>query len=295
MTFPGLGAAPSVAHRGLWVPQSRRSLGRPVPRQRHAVDRLTGRRTRRCGRYGWSAAVATCGDLSQLIEMCDSSDHRLSEGCGRWGTMPMMIQWCVKGLSLPDDAVAKSIIDRRSGLQCNWWRDVHRITPEDVREKLTPDNLELHVNQFTSPDPATGRPFCEVTPFISLSAGTVERDTVMATNVAHRARRTAIYFGSDYYQKPVAYLFVCWLVVAPRRAVAVECVAEEVRDLNVYRSYSDFQTEGEITAKVQVPANQIRQCEKWRTDPGGKLSLEWTHRNPTFTRPETLSNIRALI
>jgi hypothetical protein len=207
----------------------------------------------------------------------------------------MMIQWCIKGLNLRDDAAAKKIIDERQGLLCNWWRDAHRIRPDQVREKLVPNNLEMHVNQFERPDPATGRPFNEVTPFISLSAGTIERDAVMATNVAHRARRTAMYFGSDFNAESDSYLFLCWLVVAPRRAVAVEGVGEEVRDLNVYRRYSAFQTEGEVTAKIQVPCNQIKQCEKWSMSPAGQLSQQWAYRNPAFTRPEALSNIRALI
>jgi hypothetical protein len=36
----------------------------------------------------------------------------------------MIIQWCIKHLHLSDDAEAKSLIGRRAGLMCNWWRDV---------------------------------------------------------------------------------------------------------------------------------------------------------------------------
>ena len=83
--------------------------------------------------------------------------------------------------------------------------------------------------------------------------------------------------------------------MAPRQSVAVEGVGEEVRDLNVYRRYSPFQTEGEIAAKIQVPANQIKQCEKWEKDASGTFHRQWCYANPVFTRPETLSNIRELI
>lgn len=205
----------------------------------------------------------------------------------------MMIQWCLKGLHLDDDATARRIIDERSGIICNWWRDVGRIAPPAVREKLTPDNIEMHVNQFEDLDPATNRPFCEVTPFISLTAGTVERDSVMKTNRARRALQTAIWFGSNFGRARYAYLYRCWLVVAPRHSIEVEGVAEEVRDLNVYRRWSPYQTEGEITAKIQVPGNQIKQCEKWEA--AGVPHLVWTHINHSFIGPETLSNIREVI
>ena len=207
----------------------------------------------------------------------------------------MMVQWCIKGLWLPDDATAKKIIDDRQGIMCNWWRGVHRITPAQRRDKLTPANLHLHVNHFTQTDPSTNQPFYTVTPFISLTAGTMERNTVMATNVAHRARRTALFFGSQFNRAPVAYLYYCWLVVAPRPAVAVEGVAEEVRNINVYRRYSAYNTEGEITAKVAIPGNQISHCEKWEKDPSGRFRFAWPYDNPIFSEAETLSNIRELI
>lgn len=207
----------------------------------------------------------------------------------------MMVQWCVKGLSLENDAAAKKIIDDERGLHCQWWFNATQMPPlEEIPAKLTVDNLERHVNQFTAIDPATGQPFNIATPFVSLSAGTIERNTVLATNVAHGARRTAIKFGSEFNAKDVAYLYVCWLVVAPRKSVPVKGVAEEVRDLHVYRSYSHFQTEGEIAAKLEVPANQILHCEKWAKVPGA-FRRAWTYGNPIFTSPQTLSNIRGLI
>jgi hypothetical protein len=207
----------------------------------------------------------------------------------------VIVQRCVKGMSLPGDDLAKAIIDDKSGIQCRWWGDVRRITPAQIRGKLTPDNIEMHVNQFTARDPMTNRKFCETTPFISLTAGTIERDTILKTNVAHSARRVALAFGSDFGREPVAYLFYCWLVIAPRRAVEVQGVAEEVRDLNTYRSYSAYQTEGEIAAKIEVPANQIERCEKWSITPWGDFTCDWIHVNGDFAPPETLSNIRGLI
>lgn len=205
----------------------------------------------------------------------------------------MIVQWCVKGLDLPSDDIARSIIDDRCGIICNWWRTVKQISPQERREKLTPGNIDMHVNQFQSIDPVTGLPFCEQTPFISLTAGTIERDAAMKTNRTRRALDTAIWFGTDFGRRRYAYLYRCWVVVAPRPSVEVEGVAEEIRDLNVYRRYSPYQTEGEIAAKIVVPANQIMQCEKW--DASGVPQPVWTHLNSSFTNPETLSNIRELI
>lgn len=110
----------------------------------------------------------------------------------------MIVQWCVKGMSLPDDATAKWLIDSGSGIICNWWRRLGAISPDQSRQVLTDVNLDRHVNHFGKPDPMTGRPFSESTPFISMSAGMVERDAVAKTNYARRARRTALWFGTDF-------------------------------------------------------------------------------------------------
>jgi hypothetical protein len=208
----------------------------------------------------------------------------------------VIIQWCIKGMSLPDDAAARAVIDGQNGLVSNWWRDAGTITPAARRSRLTVRNVDMHVNHFTMTDPTTTRPFNETTPFISLSAGTVERDAVARTNYVRSARQTALRFGTQFGLQDHAYLFTCWVILGPRQAVEVEGVAEEVRDLNTYRRYSDFQTEGEVLAKVNVPDNHIEKCERWQLDPvGPRFQLAWTYPNPRFTRPQALTNVRELI
>jgi hypothetical protein len=208
----------------------------------------------------------------------------------------LIVQWCVKGLSLPDDDTARGLVDSGEGLVSNWWRDTGMIRRSEVPGQLTLSALDRHVNHFDDPDPATGRPFREITPFISLSAGTVERQSATATNFAHRAHQTALWFGTEFLTRPSAYLFVCWLLLAPRPAVEVEGVAEEVRDLNAYRRYSAFQTEGEIVAKINVPASQIHSCEKWIWDRSTHvLQRDWVHLDTLFIAPESLSNVREMI
>jgi hypothetical protein len=154
----------------------------------------------------------------------------------------------------------------------------------------------MHVNHFKTIDPATGQPFCEGTPFISIACGTISRDTAAATNHVRSALATALLHGTRFGAKDEAYLYRCWVIVGPRAAVEVEGVAEEVRDLNSYRQYSAYQTEGEVTAKIGISVNHIQQCEKWVWDRSAKdFRLDWVHPNSAFTRPERLSNVRELI
>jgi hypothetical protein len=209
----------------------------------------------------------------------------------------VIVQWCIKGMSLQDDTVARRIIDAREGLVCRWWRENGQISPADTAHKLSLRNLDMHVNHFTETDPTTKQPFERGSPFISLSAGTVERDVAAQTNHVHRARRTALYFGTDFGRLTSAYLYYCWVVLAPRAAVEIEYLAEEVRDLNAYRHYSPFQTEGEVVAKIVIGDSHIQRCEKWelRAGPAPWYQRTWTHSNPRFVNPERLTNVREVI
>ncbi len=208
----------------------------------------------------------------------------------------MIVQWCIKGLALQNDKIAKNIIDLRVGIVCNWWRAVGTIAQNEKPYKLTAASLDMHVNHFSDKDPSTGSPFSDGTAFISLSSGTVERDPIAKTNYVHTALRTALWFGTEFGAKTAAYLYTCWVIVGTRAAVEVEAVAEEIRDLNTYRRYSAYQTEGEVAAKIAVPANHIEQCDKWTWDRKSLTMIQdWTHPNPYFTPPDTLSNVRELI
>jgi hypothetical protein len=207
----------------------------------------------------------------------------------------MLVQWCMKGLAMESDATARAIIDDRRGLLSAWWRDARRIAPEEARDLLTAGSIDRHVNHFDDPDPRTGRPYGSVSPYVSLSCGTVSRDAGRATNNIHSALRTALWFGTAFGERAEAYVYSCWVVVAPRVAIPVEGVAEEVRSLTTYRNYSTYQTEGEVAAKIAVPDNQVRDCQKWEWRSGRPPRLLWVHHNPRFTAPEILTNVNELI
>lgn len=193
----------------------------------------------------------------------------------------MIVQRCLKGVHGINDDAARQMLGG-GGIQCNWWRDVGKISPQQVRQKLTARAVDLHVNNYDA--------VINDTPFISLTAGCVSRDQYMRTNIVKSARNTAIEFATDG-GKGEGYVFYCWLLVGLNPAPEVEGVAEEVRELNTYRNYSAFQTEGEVTAKVIVPANQIEGVEKVDLS-GGHIS--WTG-NPDFSPPNRVTNFRDLI
>jgi hypothetical protein len=213
----------------------------------------------------------------------------------------MFVQWCVKGIRgstgesdgdslTPDEAI--ELVRGGHGIQCNWWRRVHRIRPDQIRQKLTAANLDLHVNNYNR--------IRHDTPFISLTAGCVERDIFYRTNRLFPAENTALMFATHNGTRP-GFLFYCWVIVGLKPAVAIEGVAEEVRELNSYRSWSAFQLEGELTAKINIPANQIQRVEWWAPDSDGQLlqqtdGSEWNpaYSNSTFNPPSDVSNIREL-
>lgn len=210
----------------------------------------------------------------------------------------MFVQWCIKGIAGRgpadplgagiDDEDALAIIDGGHGIQCNWWRAVESITSAQIRQKLTPGNLDRHIHDYENFGPDT--------PFISLTAGCVERDVALRLNRIHEAQDVALRFATDWGRR-TGYLFYCWVVVGLKPAVTVESVAEEVRELNTYLSWSDYQLEGEVTAKIGVPANQISACERWDCDGSGNVDAicSWRHDNPRFDGPAIVSNLRELL
>lgn len=198
----------------------------------------------------------------------------------------MFVQWCIKGIAGGidgiDDVEADAMTAGGGGIHCNWLRSVGHARAQDVRDKLTPRNLDRHLHDYDN--------FRNDTPFISLTAGCVERDVVQRLNRIHEAQDVALRFATDWGAR-TGYLFHCWVVVGLNPAVEIGSVAEEVRSLNTYTRWSDYQLEGEITAKLHVPSNQIERWERW--DPSGLwLQLTRAHTNPGFEPPQRLANLR---
>lgn len=205
----------------------------------------------------------------------------------------MYVQWFVKGIAGRDDAgpstrmtkaEAFQLILAQKGIQSNWWRVKGTIRTDEIAQILTDQNLDRHLHDYANFGPNS--------PFISLAAGCVERDILLRQNRIHSAVDTALYFATDAWQHPGA-LFYGWTVVGLNPAVEVSTVSEEVRELNTYRRWSPYQLEGEITAKVYLPANQIQRVEWW--DGGSNRSRAIDKQiNPNFVHPRPITNVREL-
>lgn len=204
----------------------------------------------------------------------------------------MYIQWCIKGIAAEDgggvdEATINSMLNSGEGILCNLWRNKpdSQISENEIQNVLTDDNLDRHVHDYDN--------FKDDTPFISLAAGAVERDTFLQTNEVHPAIDTALGFATSHNSHS-GYLFYCWVIVGVKKAPEIRALAEEIRDLNMYHRWSAWQLEGELSAKINIPANQIHRVEKWNPHPSGSpiQDKSRTILNHKFISPKRISNIR---
>lgn len=201
----------------------------------------------------------------------------------------MYVQWCAKGIAgtgatgLTKDR-AFQMVASGQGLISNWWRNRGTIYSHESVAVVNEHNLDRHLHDYAN--------FGHESPFISLTSGCVERNALLQQNIAHSAIDTALLFATDSWAHPGA-LFYCWIPVGLNAAVRVLGVAEAVRELHTYRRWSPYQLEGEITAKVQVPANQISRVEWWD---GSRHKDQPTdlYTNPRFVSPDPILNLREL-
>jgi hypothetical protein len=216
----------------------------------------------------------------------------------------MFVQECIKGINGigPDQA---EYILRLEGLTCNWWRarskpGVKPIAAHDIGKRLTRDNLFLHVNAYDDQHPNLPGMVREETPFVSLTAGTVSQRVFSMTNTTWSALETAMSFATNHgtYEGDECYLFYCWVIVGLRPAVGVRSLAEEVRELKTYRNFSLFQTEGEIIAKMDFPARQIKKFERYEvlgTFENQQHRLIEDMPNPDYIDPSMVVNLREVL
>ena len=214
----------------------------------------------------------------------------------------MIIQQVIKGISGLDDLAVKDIF--KTGIVCNWWRNQPKgILPRDrIPEKLTERNLDWHQNSYNQPDPLEGnKKFSINTPYISTTAGTVERDVARRTNTLTPAWKIAFYFATDGWTSD-GWLFYCHLFLIGKRAVALESFSEELRELNIYTGFSPYQPEGEIAGKIVIPGAQIERGDFWSLSDAqqalqnGKLPFPVRSlANSNFLKPDAYNNLRGFL
>lgn len=190
------------------------------------------------------------------------------------------------------------------GIICRWWQKIGSLPAHKIPQRLTERNLFWHQNKYDTPDPNLGGiPFCEETPFISTTAGTVIRDSMNQINILEPAKYTALKFATQGWQETGLVVF-CYVFVLSKKAVAHQQFAEEIRELNIYTGYSPYQPEGEITAKIQIPTTQIEKIEVWeksdyeRAFKNGTFDINQptsTHINPAYLSPADYTNIREVL
>ena len=143
--------------------------------------------------------------------------------------------------------------------------------------------------------------FSEHTPFISTTAGSVERDHFNEINVLFPAWWEALKFATNFFTSD-GWIFYCSAWILGRKAVGHQAFSEEVRELHVYSDFSLYQLEGEVTAKIQIPTAQIQKAEEWKLSAvqaalasGSLPSASQTITNVRFIDPSTYSNVRAVL
>jgi hypothetical protein len=216
------------------------------------------------------------------------------------GEDAVYFQRVLKGIHGVDDDHAKDMLCAR-GIACNWWRRVGVISPPEIQDKLTERNLDWHLNRYDQFDPSCGLPFCDDTPFVSTTAGAVERDALLARNIIHPPLLTALRFATDNFTQD-GYVFHGYVYTLGKKSLDLEEFAEEVRELHIYTAHLPYQPEGEIVAKIHIPAVRLEKLEKYCaqdvfTQLAGGLAPTpvWTHRNPLFRPPERYSNVRGYV
>ena len=116
-------------------------------------------------------------------------------------------------------------------------------------------------------------------------------DGLAQRNWIFSARDTAVEFATDTGDRPGA-VYLRLDDRGPEPGSLPLAISELVRELNVYRRWSPYQLEGEITAKVHIPANQIQRIEWW--EPTDLITPADTWTNPDFTPPDPILNMREL-
>jgi hypothetical protein len=213
----------------------------------------------------------------------------------------MIFQKVLKGIPGLSRDQAKSMVETQ-GILCNWWRQVNPLPEPEVTGRLTEENLIRHLSAYDQPDPnATGRPFGHLTPFISTTAGAVERDAMAGRNVWFSAFLTALFFATNDFATD-GVIFYAYVNTLGRKSVAMREFAEETRELNLWTSFQPYHPEGEIVAKIHIPPPHLERAEGY----SGQKALDdlrhgrwpapsWTENNPGYVQPESLSNIREVL
>jgi hypothetical protein len=217
----------------------------------------------------------------------------------------MVFQKVLKGIKGITESDAQKILNE--GIMCNWWRKVGRIYPFQIKDHLNSLNAELHLSHYNEPVPSSstlskigGSTFGEVTPFISTTAGAIQRDKVAKNNILFPPFLTALKFATNNFKKD-GCIFYAYLVTIGKVAIEMEQFSEEVRELHIYKDFLPYHSQGEIMAKIIIPSVQIEKVEFYEGKKAlkelkaGILPTPKVIKNDDYQAPEKLSNVREVL
>jgi hypothetical protein len=182
-----------------------------------------------------------------------------------------------------------------TGLKSAWVRANKLRTLDsawpDAHSALSVAALASHVNNYHS--------VRHQTPYVSLTAGLMLYDGQSRTATRRSAWQTALEFATKF-GTVTGYVFECWVVLPPNPAPELPGFGEDVRDLNLHASFAYWHPQGEVAAKLGVPARQIRRVVKFGSDlkpqrMGGTRATKAGLLNRDFVPPERVSNIRRVL
>lgn len=195
----------------------------------------------------------------------------------------MHIQWCLKGIRARSnfgDSHARALLG--TGLQSNWLRNNAATSFDpgltDAQAELNDAALFSHVHDYGT--------FGSNSPYLSLSAGIRRSDGGHGLQ-EFRAWETALDFATDG-PTGTGYIYRLWTIVTPKPSPSLMGVSDELRDLNQFGNFAYFNHEGELAAKILIPARQIQWVAKV-TFPGTRL---WIEANPDHVDPDTITNLK---
>ncbi|SFW89385.1 hypothetical protein [Chitinophaga sancti] len=219
----------------------------------------------------------------------------------------MFFQKFLKGINELKDEEAKAFLLDGHGIVSNWWRAKHTINNQEIQDQLTEKNMIHHLNNYDTPLPANhpyaslGKTYGHVTPYISTTAGSVQRDDFYQTNIVFPALTTALRFATDNFRSE-GYIFYGYLITIQKKSIELVQFSEEVRELHIYPRYLPYHHEGELMAKIHIPAVQLEKAEKYN-GPAALKELRQSKlpsavdiiNNPKYVDPLTYTNIKELI
>lgn len=183
----------------------------------------------------------------------------------------MIFQWFLRGINDNDGSLDESWAQRVldiEGLRSAWLRANGGSDPADWDQAVNyADSLLWHIRRFDDFGfPAwPSNPYRALSPFLSVSSGTVEPDHQKGRNQQYPAWYTAVKFATAGGYGD-GWVFRGYASILGRPSLPLLEFSEEVRDLNQYGFYNRYHPEGELAAKILVPPVRLKEAFKVTAD-----------------------------